>query len=137
MTTYKTPVLDTNNLVPTKNLGTGTANVNTVLRGDQTWVTLPSAGHLVSAQVDFGAAAYAPEYDSATVTITGLTWVTISSVIQAWVAMESTADHDPDDIWVENLTAYVGNIVAGVGFDITVRAPQNTWGKYKVYAKES
>lgn len=137
MTQHKVPVLDIDGLIPADKMGTGTADGSKVLKGDRTWGIIPSAGHTVTTEVNFGVGNYGPEYDSVTVTITGQTWVTSSSIVQAWVAMEATADHDPEDIWLENLTAYVGNIIAGQGFDITVRAPCNTWGRYKVYAKES
>jgi hypothetical protein len=43
-----------------------------------------------------------------------------------------TADHDPEDVVVENIAAYGLNIVPGVSFDIMGYAPTNTWGKYLI-----
>lgn len=43
-----------------------------------------------------------------------------------------TADHDTDDSAVENITAYVTNIVAGVSYDVIASAPRETWGRYYV-----
>jgi len=42
----------------------------------------------------------------------------------------ATADHDPDDYMAEGLIPYVTNVQAGVGFDVSVRAPSLSWGKY-------
>lgn len=86
----------------------------------------------VQAQVDFGFSA-GNEGDTASVTVVA-TWVTASSKILCTVAMIATADHDAQDGMVEGLIAYAANIVEGVGFDIVVRAPNGTWGKYIVQA---
>ena|ERR1035437_1864892 len=75
----------------------------------------------------------APEETTARVTLTGLSWVNLNTVIVVGFGGE-TADHGPDDALVENLSAYVENIVPGVGFDIAAIAPSGTWGQYEVYA---
>lgn len=84
----------------------------------------------VSATVDFGFAS-ANEGDVATTTVAA-SWVTSSTILVCSFAGVTTADHDPEDPVVESLTAYASNIVAGVGFDVIARAPQNTWGRYQV-----
>ena len=86
----------------------------------------------VQAQVDFG---YPNGLEGDTISVAvAATWVTANMKIVCTVAMEATADHDIEDAMVEGLVAYAANIVAGVGFDIYVVAPQNTWGKYLVNA---
>lgn len=83
------------------------------------------------ATVDFGFPS-GGEGDSATVTVTGQTWVTAGSIISASAAAIATPDHDGDDAMVEGLTCYVGNIVAGVGFDIFCNAALGSWGRYAI-----
>lgn len=48
------------------------------------------------------------------------------------VAYGETADHDAEDIVIEELKLTTGNIVPGVSFDIIAHAPSGTWGKYNV-----
>ena len=75
----------------------------------------------------------APEETTARVTLAGLSWVNVNTVVIAGFG-GITADHGPDDALVENLSAYVENIIPGVGFDITAYAPLGTWGQYEVFA---
>lgn len=91
-------------------------------------------GNFVQALVDFGFAS-GNEGDSATVTVTGQTWVTSSSVIVCSAAEKTTADHDPDDVWAERIVAYASNLVVGTGFDIVATSANEggrTWGKYYI-----
>lgn len=81
------------------------------------------------AEVNFGA--ITQESDIATVTVSNAT-ITATSYPTVALYAVANADHDPDDYMVESLSAYVTNVVAGVGFDISVRAPQLTWGRYSV-----
>lgn len=93
---------------------------------------LPSGGGSLTkgiAEVDFGA--ITQQSDIATVTVSDATITPTSYPTVALYAV-ANADHDPDDYMVESLSAYVTNVVAGVGFDISVRAPQLTWGRYTV-----
>jgi hypothetical protein len=73
----------------------------------------------------------APEETTARVTVTHQTWVTSQSVIVVSFS-GTTPDHGPDDAQVENLSAYIENIVPGVGFDVTAYAPNGTWGQYQL-----
>lgn len=84
----------------------------------------------VVATVDFG---WAPgtEDDQASATVTGQTWVTATSPFSA-IFFGTTADHEEEDAAAEGLTVTIGKIVAGVGFDVIVNAPNGTWGKYNV-----
>lgn len=94
--------------------------------------TFPASPLKVTAVLDFFNPD-APEETTASVTLSGLSWVNANTVIIVGFGGE-TADHGPDDALVENLTAYAENIVPGVGFDITSYAPLGTWGNYEVYA---
>lgn len=81
------------------------------------------------AEVDFGV--ITQQSDIATVSVSDAT-VTTTSYPSSTLYAIATTDHDPDDYMVEGLSSYVTNVVNGVGFDIAVRAPFLTWGKYKV-----
>jgi hypothetical protein len=78
--------------------------------------------------VDFGGPA-----ESWIVTVTASeSWVTAASVIMCSVLATTTASHDPEDSLVEELHVSAGNLVAGVGFDVSVFAPNGTTGEYDV-----
>lgn len=81
------------------------------------------------AEVDFGD--YTVYNDIATVSVLDAS-VTSTSYPSVSMYAFTTTDHDPDDYMAEGLIPYVTNVVNGVGFDISVRAPSLTWGKYKV-----
>jgi hypothetical protein len=75
-----------------------------------------------------------PEDTTASVVITGQTWVNENSVILVTFA-GTTPDHEePDDAMVEGLTGYVGDIISGIGFTIFALAPNGTWGNYQATA---
>ena len=57
------------------------------------------------------------------------TWVTASSIIVISPGA-ATADHDAEDVLLEQITASVTELTAGVGFTITAHAPYGTWGQY-------
>lgn len=81
------------------------------------------------AEVDFGT--NASESDIATVTVTDAT-ITSTSYPSVSLYALATTDHDSDDYMAEGLIPYVSSVTNGVGFNISVRAPNLTWGKYKV-----
>lgn len=80
-------------------------------------------------EVDFGAT----EQPSAMATVSASYVLTTSKIICS-IAMKSTTDHDIEDVVAEGLQVFAGNIQNGVGFDVYINAPNNTWGKYKVQA---
>lgn len=87
-------------------------------------VTTPVSG---TAEIDFGVA----DNDFGVVTVLAA-WVSSGSVITATPKAVSTDDHDPDDYAAESLVVYITNIIPGVSFDIVMRAPNLSFGKYLV-----
>lgn len=59
-----------------------------------------------------------PGSTNASATVTGQAAITGTSLVEAWIFPATTADHNPDEHWVEDLTIAAGNIVAGTGFTI-------------------
>lgn len=110
----------------------GSAAMGAFLKADGTWAVPSGGGSEYTAQVilDFGFQA-GEEGDIAEATIAA-SWVTATSDVTCTVLGATTIDHDPDDAVVESLCACVTNIMPGVSFDVTLCAPQNTWGKYLV-----
>jgi hypothetical protein len=91
--------------------------------------SISTSGHFVQAEVDFGT-----DGTTATTTVIGQTWVTPVSIILCNPFGGATPDHGPEDALAEGLVAFASNLVPGVGFDIQVYAPQNTWGRYLINA---
>ena len=89
-------------------------------------------GNVVTGTVDFGHAV-SGEASTATVTLSA-TWALNSMTFQSAILSVATADHGAEDIGVEGLYSSVSNVVNGVGFDVTVTAINDTWGRYTVYA---
>lgn len=81
---------------------------------------------IATADIDFGLA----ESCFASTTVPA-TWITNTSVLSLTI-VPNTLDHDNEDALIEELKCSYGNIVEGVGFDIFVHAPSNTWGRYKI-----
>ena len=65
--------------------------------------------------VNFGAF---PGATDASVTVTGQTGITGTSLVEAWIYPTATADHSADEHWVDPPEVYAGNVVAGTGFTI-------------------
>jgi hypothetical protein len=74
--------------------------------------------HFATATVDFGASFT----DSASATVTGQTWVTSSSSIQAWLQDDSTADSTADEhtLLGQDGKLVVTDRVVGTGFTINM-----------------
>lgn len=107
------------------------ANVTLTQSGNQITIASTGGGGGSSTkgivEVDFGTS----ESDIATVTVSDA-GITAASYPSTTMYALATTDHDADDYMVEELSPYITNIVPGVSFDIAVRAPNLTWGKYKV-----
>jgi lysophospholipase L1-like esterase len=89
-------------------------------------------GNKLHVILDFGNLSGQEEDTTAQTTVAD-PYIQSSSVVQVSLA-GSTADHDPEDGVIEGITLGVGNIVAGVSYDIFASAPDGTWGKYLVAA---
>ena len=84
----------------------------------------------VDVLVDFGhQSGY--ELDFVTVTVAA-PWVNQSTRLICTPVAVSTADHDPIDVVIEQISAKANNQVTGVGFDLIVSAPNGTFGKYLI-----
>jgi hypothetical protein len=78
--------------------------------------------------VDFGAF---PGKAEAQATITGQGSILAASDVDAWIRCESSADHSADEHEIEDFDVFPKSIVAGTGFNVTVRP---RWGRcYGVY----
>ena len=93
----------------------------------------PGALNSVRVALDFGRRG--PDFfesDEAVTTVTGQPWVTALTRLHCEPAMVATVDHDPDDVWAEEILAYATNVVPGVGFDVVATCPNGTWGSYLI-----
>jgi hypothetical protein len=98
----------------------------------RTEIAAAGGGYQGQAVVDFGV----DDSDLASVTIAA-PWATANSKINCSIALEATADHEPEDGLLESLTVAAGNIVPGTGFEIMARAPETTFGQYKINWQEA
>lgn len=82
--------------------------------------------YLVQVEVDFGTTENS--FASATV---DAPWAG-TFPIHCAPALTATADHDPDDVLVEQIRAYTADVNPGVGFTLYAVAPNGTWGRYTI-----
>lgn len=90
---------------------------------------VPQNTRMNSAELNFGYLA-GGFGDTATTTVSA-SWVDVNSVIQIQLSGIASADHDPEDGILEEITAIPINIVPGVSFDIMAYAPNGTWGRFE------
>lgn len=83
-------------------------------------------GNLLQATLNFGASFT----DKAVVVLTGLPWVTLSSVIVAQVV--TPVGVDADEMRLLNMRVDISDLVAGVGFTVTLTTEQEAKGSYTV-----
>lgn len=120
----------TDGLVPAS--GGGTSNF---LRADGTWAVPPGtggAGSLAagSTTLDFGAA---PGGQRASITVIGQATIAAGSHVSAFVMGSTTAAHNAYEHAMVPLRVTCGNIVAGVGFDITGVCDWRVAGTFTVH----
>lgn len=65
--------------------------------------------------VNFGAF---PGSSDTTATVTGQAGILASSLVEAWIRPEATADHSADEHVFETIRVVAGNVVPGTGFTI-------------------
>ena len=68
-----------------------------------------------TAILDFGVF---PGASDASVAVTGQTSIATTSLVEAWLRPQATADHSADEHLVETLKVVAGNIVGGTGFTV-------------------
>lgn len=83
-------------------------------------------GYATQVTVDFGASFT----DSASEVVTGLTWVSPSTVLVAQVPTPSGVD--PDEMRLLGIRAEISDIVDGDGFTVTLHTEQEARGSYTV-----
>ena len=84
-----------------------------------------------TATLNFGAF---PGTTDTTVTVTGQGSIVAGSLVEAWIRLETTAEHSADEHWVEELEISAGNIVAATGFTIygITRSKTRLYGNWTV-----
>lgn len=83
-----------------------------------------------TATVDFGSAGG----NVATVAVTGQTWVTATSHIDAFLmGTDTTADHNADEHAIVNMTTRIISITAGTGFTIQAFSEWTLRGTFKLH----
>jgi hypothetical protein len=84
------------------------------------------SGNAVAASLAFGATFT----DKAQTVLTGLTWVAADSKIVPSVLTPSGVD--PDEMYLLDFRPYISNLVAGVGFTVTLYSQPRARGTYTV-----
>lgn len=83
-----------------------------------------------TATVDFGSAGG----NVATVAVTGQTWVTATSHLDAFLmGTDTTADHNADEHGIVNMTTRIISITAGTGFTIQAFSEWTLRGTFKLH----
>ena len=68
--------------------------------------------------IDFGAF---PGSSDTLIVVTGQAGIVAGSLVEAWLRLVDSADHLADEHWLETISVFAGNIVAGTGFTIYAR----------------
>ena len=92
--------------------------------GVYAWVT-PAR---TTQEIDFGLV----ENDYVTITVVAA-WVTSASYITLSI-LPHLADHDAEDVLIEEIKCTYGNIINNTSFDLYVHAPNGTHGRYLIKA---
>ena len=83
--------------------------------------------------VDFGSGAPQANDTLKTVAITGQGAIVAGSLVEGWVRVAASSDHNIDEHSIENLTVTAGNIVAGTGFTLYITCTEGkTYGVWNL-----
>lgn len=102
------------------------------------WLNAQSFAIAGTSIVDFGAflapsSAKGALRAEASLTVTGQSTITATSVIEASLQVLASTDHTADEHRVENIKVRAGSIVPGVGFTLYLECTLGgTWGKWNV-----
>lgn len=120
--------------IPTSNLGTGTANASSFLRGDQTWQAVSGAGlNILSGTAVLAYPVAGLPEESSTVTTILSALITAAGIKTVLFIPAVSTDHDSlDDFAWDDVEFNIENIVDGVSFDIRSSSYPGTWGSYNV-----
>ena len=115
-------------------LGVGTANATTFLRGDNVWATPAGAGGSNNFLNNTTTLSFPllNEEDSTSVTISSLLITNTNFKGFSYIPLVSL-DHDSvDDFQWDGLNFNIENIIDNVSFDIRGQSSNNTWGNYNI-----
>lgn len=85
-----------------------------------------AGGNAIQVTVNFGASFT----DEAVSVLTGLTWVTLTTVLVPFVL--TPVGTDPDEMRLLGIRVEISDIVDGVGFTVTLHTEQEAKGSYTV-----
>jgi hypothetical protein len=102
-----------NNVAVKTNIGFAGATGATGVTGITGPTGSGSSGTNGTATLDFGTGT-----TDTTVVVTGQTGILTGSQLKVRIKVIATTNHVIDEIWIENVEVYAGNIVAGTGFTI-------------------
>lgn len=111
-------------LVPSGQLAKNTGASNMSLGQDRIWHRRVMTGETA---IDFGSGD-----TDARVTLTGLSWVSVNTLVLAGPTDTMSVDHGPEDALLEELRIVADKIIANVGFDLIAHAPHGSYGVFNI-----
>lgn len=109
------------------------ADVTTSVTNSIATVTIAASSSVASgsALVNFGTVN--SRHQGASISVTGQTGITLSSIVNVSTRIEATANHSIEEILSESPKFSVGNLIVGVGFTIYGSIPRGrSYGDFPV-----